>query len=1026
MPLQFQTSIDQSFSPVLFTPDFTFLKYVIDKKTERYEKGLSSVSSSYSALRKQLTDPTNIERRNQYFKNADVQLQKLAGSDFSLQENVNAANSLFEPMITDKAFIYDAYYTAQNKKELEKMESWRNSDDLETRRKFNPQIYDWLKRDLDSLKTGNGNVSNYKVMGRKSWAYINPQEILTKAVKDYGFETFQDIDGGTYITGVKDGVKFKKNYRQFAQEVLLSDPLYTQQSNILGEATYEQLLDQGKAQEKDEKQTILEYATTSYDKYKNRRKEYISQIQGDLEKELKEIQAEKSVIDLSTPDGQQKNAELTSRAMALKQNLGQYNSLKQDYDNEFGGDKKSSEEKRLKYIKSFTENPKEIFSSQYREQDITSFSNIKSASEKITIKKNDAYFSALNSDIEIQKTFASILNAMRKTDISERGQDLKEDIFDWKKADQPITGKLEGTETVTNADGTTTTRAKKSPLTFSGMSASDISRPLNYISTLQSKLALKRADALNNLIGTNGGAVGILENMGVDRNYMPVIRDYFRNYEQATANEQKYTPTEKEKAALRDVYSSLFAFSKQTGNEAALNKLRQLHGVDPGKIDFHELLDLSLSGVGWNALQKPENLQQLMQWQDHKNDLQSMQQQAGMLKKAKDVVMKIAANNPEYRGLIENGQVITKENILKSLDRIPQVKVTGSRFFSDDVVALTPELKNLIAEGYLNGKTVVTIQPGTYQGKTGTWLPGKVTMKMGNNSYYYTLNTDYEKAAFPMNSSDFQAKLTKLYTQIPIDQNVSADSDFKANPIWDVTGDVKDNLVKTIDGPYQHTGIVFSGSGTTATVLDKPEEIDRIRTALKDPKNVTSLKVHSSSSLNNQGLALEVTLRDAKKDETKAEETHWGGTYTFPINLGAGRGIPEILQNFAVINDQNEYLKIRNAGAVHTMYDFTNLGIKVEILPNSTQSDDGKIYITAQKQDPTTGAYLNDNITTELPYNMSTMTYPELKNVIRMNYLVPYLSSRMNYNQQKQRSPAGLSTTDMGQLNNILSSIKIQ
>ena len=49
--------------PVLYTPDFTFLRYVLDKKTALYEQGLKSVSSAYNNLKKETTDPENAKKR---------------------------------------------------------------------------------------------------------------------------------------------------------------------------------------------------------------------------------------------------------------------------------------------------------------------------------------------------------------------------------------------------------------------------------------------------------------------------------------------------------------------------------------------------------------------------------------------------------------------------------------------------------------------------------------------------------------------------------------------------------------------------------------------------------------------------------------------------------------------------------------------------------------------------------------------------------------------------------------------------
>jgi len=115
--------------PVLYTPDFSFLKYVLDKKTSNYEQGLKQASSAYQKLQKELTDPTNVKRRDEYLQNAQTQIQQIASSDLSNIQNVNYAESVFQPMATDRAFAYDAYYTATHKQQLSILDAWSKSDD---------------------------------------------------------------------------------------------------------------------------------------------------------------------------------------------------------------------------------------------------------------------------------------------------------------------------------------------------------------------------------------------------------------------------------------------------------------------------------------------------------------------------------------------------------------------------------------------------------------------------------------------------------------------------------------------------------------------------------------------------------------------------------------------------------------------------------------------------------------------------------------------------------------------------------
>src|SRR4051794_25364688 len=96
-----------SFEPLLYTPDYTFLKHVLDEKTGQYQQGLRTVGSAYSQVQRDLTNRDNIDFRDQLMKTVDQQLQKVATTDLSQTQNVNAAQALFAPFWKDKDFLSD-------------------------------------------------------------------------------------------------------------------------------------------------------------------------------------------------------------------------------------------------------------------------------------------------------------------------------------------------------------------------------------------------------------------------------------------------------------------------------------------------------------------------------------------------------------------------------------------------------------------------------------------------------------------------------------------------------------------------------------------------------------------------------------------------------------------------------------------------------------------------------------------------------------------------------------------------------
>ena len=285
--------------PVLYTPDFTFLKYIIDKKTSQYEQGLKSASSAYNSIKKEVSDPVNAQRRDQYLKDAQNQLQKISSSDFSLQQNVNYANSIFDPIATNKAFVFDAYHTDRIKKELSKEDAWMNSEDPEVRKKYNAEIKEWVNRDLESLKTGQGDVANYKVQGRSAQAFVDAQDILLKSAKDQGFKMKVDELGQPYIVTVEGGPKYAPQYEAFANNILANDAVYQKQTGILGQNRSEKVLEiyrkdpeyAPKWANASVNDIFKDYALTNFDKHKVEQKTYIEALNKNLTTETADINA---------------------------------------------------------------------------------------------------------------------------------------------------------------------------------------------------------------------------------------------------------------------------------------------------------------------------------------------------------------------------------------------------------------------------------------------------------------------------------------------------------------------------------------------------------------------------------------------------------------------------------------------------------------------------------------------------------------------------------------------------------------
>ena len=1013
------------FSPVLNTVDYSFLRYVLDKKTGQYEQGLKSVSSSYNSLKKDLSDPTNVQKRDQYLKNAQGQLQKMAGSDLSLQANVNAANDVFEPMATDKAFLIDSYYTASNKKELAEMDAWRNSDDLETRKKFNPKIYNWLASDLDSIKNGNGDISKYKVKDRKAFAYLDAQDLLNKAVKDSGFTVSKDIDGGTYVLGVEGGKEFKQNYKTFANEVLRGNSVYQQQNQILGESSYESIIKEGQASGKSEKQSLSEFVDGNYTAIKDSRNKYVTDIREDIDKQKKDLIAETNgAPDENTTEGQAKLHEIAAKRQKYEEDLKQLGVLQSDYDSQFGSDKTTTDAKKATYMENFLANPKGFFSQQYSDNDINTFSNIRSQSEKTTIKPNTAYFNALTAVNTAQKTDASIKNAIENTEIKADAQDLKEQHEEWIEGGKPIAGKTFGKTTatgametisVTNPDGSVTTskQAKKPQISYVGPSGVDITKTMATLNAYTSHINTETASSISNLASApNGGALTILNTMGVKRENIQTVRGYFiKQQEQAIKDPSKpYKADNAEAAALKDVYSSMFAFAKQNKNEAALTKLRAEYGKDARDIDFHGILDLAISQTKFKDI---KDYDYVKQWKAHKKNNENISILSASLATGKKAVIAHYSTNPDFNGIIikdKNGKsdLIGEDSIYDKLKNVKNIYIGGTGIFTDDTGAFSDDLKKKIAKGYIDGSVKVDVEPGYIAGAAASWHDGRVTMQIDGKKYYYQLGQS-DSSNFPMSSDMYKKRMDQINSEVLLPEtSPEFKQELMASPIWNINGAMKQTILSSLVPVTQYSSNIKESDGGSGFKQTDTGEQNAARAAMADPKNIAEngVYIHSMSGSNNGGVSVAVTFNQGTDKEVKAGCKYCGKTYYFPIDVV--KGTPEVLQAFNTVNEQTEYNNIKNTGKTYDLYNYEKMGIKVQMLPHTAGSDTGDVLVTVQKQDPVTHAYIPDQYeTVEEHYDLGSGTVTELKEEIYNKMVSPYISTRLNFEKQQSTASGG-------------------
>ena len=113
-----------------FKPDFNFYSNVLQAKEAQYKAGYQKLSGLYgSLLNSEMLREDNNGRREKFFFDIDNSIKKVAGLDLSKNENVSAAEKIFEPLIDDDYIQTDIAFTKRYRNELSRAEGFKNCTD---------------------------------------------------------------------------------------------------------------------------------------------------------------------------------------------------------------------------------------------------------------------------------------------------------------------------------------------------------------------------------------------------------------------------------------------------------------------------------------------------------------------------------------------------------------------------------------------------------------------------------------------------------------------------------------------------------------------------------------------------------------------------------------------------------------------------------------------------------------------------------------------------------------------------------
>lgn len=210
--------------PSQYTPDFNRIERQLKLRQNMYDQGARQVKTLYDSIfNSALMRDGNIERRDSYLKTISESMNRLTATDLSLPQNVNTAEQLFTPLTTDADLIKDISFTRGYQTESQRAESFRNSNDVETRKKYWSTGIRAMQYQAEEFK----NASNEDARNMSNVRYTPNVDMLSlaeKAYKEAGISVKEDRINGGYIWTKKNGDSVYPITQAYVNTLFSSDP----------------------------------------------------------------------------------------------------------------------------------------------------------------------------------------------------------------------------------------------------------------------------------------------------------------------------------------------------------------------------------------------------------------------------------------------------------------------------------------------------------------------------------------------------------------------------------------------------------------------------------------------------------------------------------------------------------------------------------------------------------------------------------------------------------------------------------
>ena len=381
---------DANVNSTLFTPDYNFLRYNLDKRTQNYQQGLGQLSNAYqSVLNAPLTSEENLKVRDNYVKQAQDALKAASQSDLSLPENQAAAMGVYAPFWEDKDILMDMSFTKQQQSEIQKQQEMQTSGNEADRDTFSTIPLAVMQDRLEKVKAAKrGDFSVYKEPIVRSTPFYNIFKEAETFIKNNtdGWKISKTNVSNGRIETVTNGQGTQKSFVALAKE--LRGEKYRAQDDMMGRYNTINALKDIKMDQAYKGNVIGDEQAKAFipEYFSGRQIKMLHHQNAEIDKEMSTIQ--QKIQDVYNSNNPNHDAII----LALSQDLKHYDQAKQEnlFQIKTWGNKSSDDYQEM--TRNIAYSPSQFFGNLYKEEDIHRAGGLMAENQSVKIEEDKSYW----------------------------------------------------------------------------------------------------------------------------------------------------------------------------------------------------------------------------------------------------------------------------------------------------------------------------------------------------------------------------------------------------------------------------------------------------------------------------------------------------------------------------------------------------------------------------------------------------------------------------------------------------------